>query len=44
MIGCHHQLKGHEFGWTLGVGDEQGGLKCCSSWGSKEMDTTEQLN
>ena len=44
MVGCHHQLKGHEFGWTLGVGDEQGGLKCCSSWGSKEMDTTEQLN
>ena len=44
MVGCHHQLKGHEFGWTLGVGDEQGGLKCCSSWGCKETDTIEELN
>ena len=32
------------FGWTLGVGDEQGGLECCSSRGCKESDTTEQLN
>ena len=38
------QLDGHEFGWTPGVGDGQGGLACCSSWGRKELDTTEQLN
>ena len=35
MVGWHHQLNGHEFGWTLGVGDGQGGLACCSSWGRK---------
>ena len=29
MVGWHHRLNGHEFGWTLGVGDEQGGLVCC---------------
>ena len=44
MAGWHHQLDGHEFGWTPGVGDEQGGLACCDSWGCKESDTTEQLN
>ena len=44
MIGWHHQLNGHEFGWTLGVGDGQGGLECCGSWGCKELDTTERLN
>ena len=44
MVGWHHQHNGHEFGWTLGVGDGQGGLVCCSSWGRKELDTTEQLN
>ena len=44
MAGWHHQLDGHEFGWTLGVGDGQGGLVCCDSWGCKELDTTEQLN
>ena len=44
MVRWHHQLNGHEFGWTLGVGDGQGGLVCCSSWGHKESDTTEQLN
>ena len=44
MVGWHHRLNGHGFGWTLGVGDGQGGLACCSSWGRKEMDTTEQLN
>ena len=44
MVGWHHQLNGHGFGWTLGVGDGQGGLECCSSWGHKESDTTEQLN
>ena len=44
MAGWHHQLDGCEFGWTPGVGDGQGGLACCSSWGCKESDTTEQLN
>ena len=44
MVGWHHRLNGHEFGWTLGVGDGQGGLACCCSWGRKESDTTEQLN
>ena len=41
MIGWHHPLDGHGFGWTLGVGDGQGGLACCSSWGRKESDMTE---
>ena len=41
MVGWHHQHNGHGFGWTLGVGDGQGGLVCCSSWGRKELDTTE---
>ena len=40
----HHRLNGHEFGWTLGVGDGQGGLACCDSWGCKELNTTERLN
>ena len=40
----HHRLNGHEFEWTLGVGDGQGGLACCYSWGRKESDTTEWLN
>ena len=44
MVGWHHQLDGHEFGWTPGVGDGQGGLACCDSWGRKESDTTERLN
>jgi len=44
MVGWHHWLNGHEFGWTPGVGDGQGGQACCSSWGRKESDTTEQLN
>ena len=42
--GWHHQLNGHGFEWTLGVGDGQGGLVCCSSWGRKELDTTEWLS
>ena len=42
MVWWHHWLKGHGFVWTLGVGDGQGGLACCGSWGSKDM--TEQLN
>ena len=33
MVGWHHQLNGHGFGWTPGVGDGQGGLACCGSWG-----------
>ena len=44
MAGWHHRLDGHEFEWTLGVGDGQGGLACCDSWGRKESDTTERLN
>ena len=43
MVGWHHRLDGHGFGWTLGVGDGQGGLACCGSWGHKELDTTERL-
>ena len=38
------QLNGHEFGWTPGVGDGQGSLACCGSWGCKELNTTERLN
>ena len=44
MVGWHHRLNGHEFGYTLGVGDGQGGLVCCSPWGRKESDTTEWMN
>ena len=44
MVGWHHQLDGHEFEQFPGVGDGQGGLACCSPWGHKELDTTEQLN
>ena len=44
MVGRHHRLSGHGFGWTLGVGDGQGGLACCSSRGRKESDMTERLN
>ena len=44
MAGWHHRLDGHEFEWTPGVGDGQGGLVCCNSWGCKESDTTERLN
>ena len=44
MAGWHHRLNGHGFGWTLGVGDGQGGLTCCGSWGRKESGTTERLN
>ena len=44
MVGWHHQFNGHRFGWTPGVGDGQGGLVCCSSWGRKESDLTEWLN
>ena len=44
MVGWHHRLSGHEFESTPGVGDGQGGLACCYSWGCKELDTTERLN
>ena len=44
MAGWHHWLDGHESEWILGVGDGQGGLACCNSWGCKESDTTERLN
>ena len=44
MAGWHHRLDGHEFWWTPGVGNGQGGLVCCSSCGRKESDTTERLN
>ena len=44
MAGWLHWLDGHEFGWTPEVGDGQGGLACCNSWGRKELDMTELLN
>ena len=44
MAGWHQRLNGHEYGWTPRVGDGQGGLACCGSWGRKEWDMTEQLN
>ena len=44
MAGWHHRLNGCESECTLGVGDGQGGLACCDSWGRKESDTTERLN
>ena len=43
MAGWHHWLDGRESQWTPGVGDGQGGLACCDSWGRKESDTTERL-
>ena len=43
MTGWHHWLDGPESQWTLGVGDGQGGLACCDSWGRKESATTERL-
>ena len=44
MVEWHHQLDGHEFEWTRGVGDGQVGPACCGSWGHKELDMTERLN
>ena len=44
IAGWLHWLDGHEFEWTPGVGDGQGGLACCDAWGRKESDTTERLN
>ena len=44
IVEQHHRLNGHEFEQALGDGDGQGGLACCSRWGCKELDTTQQLN
>ena len=44
MAGWHHRLDGHEFEQAPGVGNGQAGLGCCSPWGRKESDMTEQLN
>ena len=44
MAGWHHWLDGHEFEWTPGDGDGQGGLACCDSWGCKQSDKTKRLN
>ena len=44
MVGWHHQLDGHEFEQTLGNGERQGSLECCSPCGHKESDMTEGLN
>ena len=41
MVGWHHRLDGHEVGWTLGIGDGQGGLACCDSRNRQESDMTE---
>ena len=44
MVGRHHRLDGQEFEQALGVGDEQGSLRCCSPWVAHELDMTERLN
>ena len=44
MVGWHHRLDEHESEQAPEAGDGQGGLVCCSSWGRKELDTTERLN
>ena len=44
MVAWHHQLDGHEFEQVAGVGDGQGVLACCNSWGCKESEMTERLN
>ena len=44
MVRRHHRLNGHESEQALGVGDGQGSVVCCSPWGCKESDMTEQLN
>ena len=43
-MGWHHRLNGHEFEQAPGDGEGQGSLAYCSSWGSKDLDTTERLN
>ena len=44
LVEWHHRFDGHEFDQAVGVGEGQGGLECCSSWGCKESDRTWQLN
>ena len=44
MVGWYHRFNGHEFEQTLGDGEGQGSMECCSPWGHKESDTTERLN
>ena len=44
MVGWHHELDRREFEQALGDGDGQGSLMCCSPWGCKVLDATEQLN
>ena len=44
MVGWHHRLNRHEFEQTPGGNEGQGSLACCSLWGPKELDVTEQLN
>ena len=44
MVGWHHQLNGHEFEQALGDNEGHGSLVCCSPWGHKVLDVTEQLN
>ena len=44
MVGWHHWFKGHKFEEALQDGEGQGSLTCCSPWGHKELDMTEQLN
>ena len=44
MAGWHHQFYVHELGQTVGHGEGQGGLACCSPWGRKDSDTDGQLN
>ena len=44
MVGWHHQHNRHELEQNLGLGDGQGSLACCSPWGCKELEKTEQLN
>ena len=43
MVDWHHRLNGHEFEQAMEAGEGQGSLMCCSPWGRKESDTTEQL-
>ena len=44
MVGWHHKFNGHELGQTLGDGEGQGSLECCSPWSCKELDTAQWLN
>ena len=44
IVRWHHRLNGHEFEQTVGDGERQGSLVCCSPWGHKELNTTERLS